>query len=322
MLNRSVLLARYALVAACCITVASAWTPASAATPAGATRIVRSAPTPPRTNLIARSIEPSRQPKARPAAPMPAQSPPAPKPAAVPLYVPATAAPTAAPRPAVSAGTDSSGHPVLRALSGHLEVGTRSTWFRLLSRHQNGSTFYGSIDELDAVQNHWPLKVFASYAFCPYGGIDLTWDQVEFDTITRTDGHNDGTVDLHGPILSAFGRYPNETRFVPYGGIGVGYLFSDFHPTADWRYALRGEHTDYYGFEQEFDLKDTTAWVAYVGVSMALSAHWHADFYLRRMWAEVEGTHNRWQFDELKLSNDFSLPADNDAVGVGVRYVF
>ena len=298
---------------------------------AASTLIVRSGQGQKRTNLVARSIEPSRQPKSMPVAAPAAAS--AAEPVAAPLAAPAGGAGlepddaqpvvgTPRPAPPVSVEASPSGHPVLRALSGHLELGTRSTWFRLHKRTRNGSTFYGSIDELDAVQDYWPYKVFASYAFCPYGGLDLTWDRVEFDTITRLDGHNDGTVEMRGPILSAFGRYPNQTRFVPYGGAGIAYLFTDFHATSDWRYALRGEHSEYYGFEQEFDLKETTAWVFYLGVSAALTSHWSADLFIRRMWADIDGTHRRQVFGDLVQESDFSLPADNDAIGLGVRYVF
>ena len=206
---------------------------------------------------------------------------------------------------------------------GRLEAGTRSTGFMLSERRKSSSTFYGSIDRLDAVQNFWPIKAFVDWVFTPRCGIELTWDQVQFDTITRSDGHNDGTVDLRGPILSAFARYPNSTVVTPRMGVGAAFMQADFHEDYRWRYALKdAEQTSYYGFEQSFRLDDAWGWVVDGGLSIRVHADWFADLYARYTRVDVHGTHYNVVWGETVSATGFSLPADNLALGAGVRHVF
>ncbi|MCX7008534.1 MAG: hypothetical protein NTY53_15000, partial [Kiritimatiellaeota bacterium] len=72
-----------------------------------------------------------------------------------------------------------------------LEIGTRVTWVSLTDSKRPVSattadmgSFYGSINQLDPVQNYLPLKLFVDYKFCPYGGVELAWDYFSVRTLT------------------------------------------------------------------------------------------------------------------------------------------
>ncbi len=202
-------------------------------------------------------------------------------------------------------------------LTDRVEVGTRVTYFKLEDDQKNAEatskaegSFYGSITELDAQQNYIPLKLFVDYKFTKYVGAEVTVDEIQADTITRSDGHNDGTVDMWGPIVSLFGRYPNSTRFIPYAGAGMVYFWSDFKEEESWKHGN--------GNDQTFDLDDSTGWVAYGGVSAKVTGRWFADLYVRHMDIDVDGTH----YNHGRNTGVFTFPMSNDAVGLGVRYIF
>ena len=204
------------------------------------------------------------------------------------------------------------------ACAGHLEVGTRVTGFRLEdSSRSSDDRFYGSIDKLDAVQDYWPIKVFVDYNVNPYWGIDLTWDQVQADTITKEDGHNDGTLNVGGPIASVFVRYPGLAWMVPYAGGGVAYYFSEFNEENSWRYPPSNPGIR----QQTFHPDDAVGWVVYAGVSVQVVEHWYADLYVRHTGVSVKGEHDVDVYYEVQ-TGDFKFPLDNDAIGLGVRYAF
>ncbi len=217
-------------------------------------------------------------------------------------------------------------------LHDRLSVGVRSTVFRLEDHDRNPNatsaaqgSFYGSITELKASQDLWPYKFFADYLFCPYGGLELTWDRVEADTITRLDGHSDGTVIVNAPLLGAFGRYPNDTGFVPYAGVGVGYAFAHFEPDYHWTHAIlpNGDFKAGPDWHQSFDMHDSWCWFLYAGLSVALNANWALDLYVRHEEMDVHATHSTYVGDTLTSGpTDFSLPFRNDALGIGARYSF
>ncbi len=232
---------------------------------------------------------------------------------------------------AVACG-DAEGDTLWSALQTRLSVGVRGTGFRLEDRDRNPNatsaaqgSFYGSITELKARQDLWPYKFFADYLFCPYGGLELTWDRVGADTITRQDGHNDGTVIANAPLLGAFGRYPNDTGFVPYAGIGVGYAFTHFEPDYHWTHAIlpNGDFKAGPDWRQSFDMRDSWSWFLYAGLSVALNANWALDLYVRHEELNLHATHSTYVGTTLTSGpTDFSLPFRNDALGIGARYSF
>lgn len=198
----------------------------------------------------------------------------------------------------------------------HLELGTRISCFMLEDEKRTGDdSFYGSITELRAMQNYIPYKFFADYKINNWWGFELAWDRVQAGTITRSDGHNDGTIDVHGPMLSIFGRYANASPIEPYAGIGLGYFFVDFHEDSIW-HQPRGE------FEQSFYMEDSWGWIAYAGLDVLIIDRWHADLLIRHMEVNADGTHYQTSpagGDEYPTSS-FSFPMSNDSVSLGLRY--
>ncbi|MEI7437600.1 MAG: hypothetical protein WCL16_12425 [bacterium] len=202
-----------------------------------------------------------------------------------------------------------------------LEVGTRVTYFMLEDVTRGADNhFYGSIDKLDATQDLIPYKLFADYLVSPYWGFDLTWDDIQSDTITTSDGHNDGQLVLWGPMLSAFARYPNQTRFTPSAGAGVTYLFADFQENPEWMHPATNPGIDF----QTFSPDNTFGWLVYVNLATHITGHWYADLYLRHLGADVQGVHSLKKVGEdfVHHQGDFNFPVSNDAVGIGVRYAF
>ncbi len=123
----------------------------------------------------------------------------------------------------------------------NFELGTRSTWVYLTDNKRTldpanpqAGSFYGSINELDSVHDYWPFKLFVDYKFCTYGGVELAWDYFSARTITRQDGHTDGDLNMRGPLLSAFVRYPADFNLTPYAGAGFAYYKVDFDDNAYW----------------------------------------------------------------------------------------
>ena len=233
---------------------------------------------------------------------------------------------------APAAGDLADGQALWTALHGHLSVGLRSTVFWLEDSERDPTatsaaqgSFYGSITELKAKQDYLPYKLFVDYLFCPYGGLELTWDRVEADTITRLDGHNDGTVTANMPMLAVYGRYPNDIGIVPYAGAGIGYAFTQFEADYHWTHAIRpdGEYHNGPYWHQTFAMNDSWGWFVYAGVAFALSQHWDLDMFIRHEGLDLKGTHNTYVGDyQTSDPADFSLPFNNDALGVGVRYLF
>ena len=206
----------------------------------------------------------------------------------------------------------------------HLEIGTRITWFSLRDDKRDPlsgidgapGSFYGSINQLDTVQNYLPLKLFVDYKFCPYGGIELAWDYFSVRTITQVDGHTDGDLNLMGPMLSVFVRCPNSTPLTPYAGLGVAYYRVNFDENPDW-HAPPGRPEI-----QTMDFDHTYGLFCYGGLLWTFADHWSADLYVRyTKLQDAEGTH--WGGpDGSDYNGSPSFPLSNVAAGLGVRYSF
>jgi len=214
------------------------------------------------------------------------------------------------------ATTDPSGDNIDRFIQSHFRIGTRVTWFLLDDSKRKvdmSDSYYGSITELRAIQNWIPYKLYADIMINPYIGVEITWDQIRADTITRSDGHNDGTIDLKGPMAGLLVRYPNATCLTPYGGAGAAWFRAEFDEDFYWQYPR-----DYY--EQEIDLQNTWGWFAYLGLSIRIWDRWSADLYYRHTDVSVDGSH--WQWNQERQSGTFTFPLSNEAFGLGASYTF
>lgn len=206
----------------------------------------------------------------------------------------------------------------------NFEAGTRISYFWLRDRKRDFNSgvdntpgsFYGSINQLDAVENALPIKVFVNYKFSPYWGVELTYDQIRANTITQIDGHADGTINLIGPVASFFGRYPNATRFTPYAGIGVAYFFSKFDENPLWHDPPGRNEI------QNMDLNNTCGWVAYGGSAIKISGPWSADLRIRYTKVDVSGIHRLNGYENKIGGRSPEFPLSNIAADLGVRYSF
>ena len=180
---------------------------------------------------------------------------------------------------------------------------------------QAGS-FYGSINELDSVHDYWPFKLFVDYKFCTYGGVELAWDYFSARTITQQDGHTDGDLNMRGPLLSAFVRYPADFNLTPYAGAGFAYYKVEFDDNAYWHEPPGRNEL------QSMDFNHTWGLFVYGGVAWMFADHWSADLYVRyTKLQDAEGTH--WAGSDGSAYNGSpSIPLSNIATALGVRYSF
>ncbi len=203
------------------------------------------------------------------------------------------------------------------------ELGTRVTWTYLTDNKRPVSattesmgSFYGSINQLDVHQDYLPLKVFVAYRFCPYGGLELSWDSLSVKTLTRSDGHTDGDLNYWGPAFSVFVRYPWEHGLTPYAGAGLSYYFVNFDEDPQW-HRPPGRP-----LVQTLDFDRTWGALVYAGIIWTFAEQWSADFHLR--YTKVQdavGTH--WQGpDGRDYGGEPHIPLSNITTGLGVRYSF
>jgi len=210
----------------------------------------------------------------------------------------------------------------------NFEIGTRSTYFWIRDDKRgatqlpgNAGNYYGSINELVEVEDPWPLKIFVDYKINPYWGVELTWDQIKAKTYTQVDptsgwgGYSDGTLSLIGPEASVFARYPNDTIFTPYAGVGAVYYFASNTENGDWAHP-------YGDFYQAFDPNNTWGWVFYGGCAIPLSGPWSADLFVRYTKVGVDGTHYQGFGAADSIGGQFTFPLSNVSAGLGVRYSF
>lgn len=217
-------------------------------------------------------------------------------------------------------------------VAGHLELGTRITHFVLVDEDDSNG-FLGSIDHLGDEQDYIPYKVYADWLFCPYGGIELTWDHVgAIAKTSASDNHTDGKFVLDGPILTAFGRYPNASMFQPYAGLGAAFYMTDFEAEDWWAkgysspddYASLGSPSeDRNGKSRSIQTDDTVGFVATAGTDIKITKNWSADLYFRYTAVDVDA-----HFTLLtngKVTEDkgtYTIPFDNYTFGAGAKYVF
>lgn len=205
----------------------------------------------------------------------------------------------------------------------NLEIGTRSTWVSLTDHRRDFNatsvsmgSFYGSINQLNAIPNYWPLKPFVDYKFCPYGGVELAWDYFSVRTITRGDGHTDGDLNLMGPMLSVFVRCPTDFKLTPFAGAGLVYYKVDFSEDPDW-HAPPGRPEI-----QTMDFDHTWGLFVYGGVIWNITDHVALDLYVRYTKVQdAEGTH--WAGADGTFNNGSpTIPLSNIATSLGLRYCF
>ena len=195
------------------------------------------------------------------------------------------------------------------------EVGTRITDVMLLQstkgKEFNGS-FVGTLTKLKEEQDYAPIKAYVQYRFMPSLAVGISYDKFgaaawEQASASRLNPGTDGTMWLSGPLAYVSGRYLNDTRFTPYGELGMAYYFVSFDYSSGW-----GESNYKY-----FDLKDTYGLYAAIGCEVKIDDYWSADIYGRLMNVNVNG-----EFYDYGPHESILFTLSNITLGAGVKYTF
>jgi outer membrane protein W len=227
------------------------------------------------------------------------------------------------------------------ALKDRLELGLRMTYYQLTEGKDNdsdgdGNFFLGSINELEEEQSS-QLRPYARYFFVPCFGFELSWEEMSLITRKYTSTFDtDGIIKVDGPALSLVGRYPNESRFTPYGQAGIfmangGFQYAKWWHNGfpeygqaflDWQ-AMGSPPGPNNGYQRNIDISDETGTFLSGGCSIKLVDHLSLDFQARYMMLDVDA-HYTLSFggvvrDDRGIS---TFPLDNWAYQVGLKYVF
>ncbi len=227
-----------------------------------------------------------------------------------------------------------------RYLKGRLQIGTRSV-YRVLTHADSGAmgggqgsgTFLGSIYALDEEQNYLPIQPFLAYYFNDFIGLELAYDSFSAKTVAYSEGmvKTDGEIDLEGPTLTLLARYPNETPFTPYVGVGFGYYYASFSPDAAWAlgYAnpveyknLGSPNTLDDGYYRAMVPKNTVALQLTAGVSYQIYKHWSVDLSAEYIKADVDAVFKSYSYGESFINEPGTFPMSNVTFRFGIVYDF
>lgn len=210
-------------------------------------------------------------------------------------------------------------------INDRLEIGARIYRFSIRDDRRTGPNgprnsnprvnYIGSLWGLDEIQDYIP-RLYVQYAFTPYFGAGVSYDRLAAKTLdTPVKEKNwkpgDGDIQIRGPMLYLFARYPNMTRFTPFGELGWIYYYADFKVMDKW--ASLGPY-------HRFSVDNTHAYFLGLGLNTALTDRWHVNAYWRRTFeADVDV---RVYFRKERLSRKGTFPMDSDVFGLGVSYLF
>jgi outer membrane protein W len=217
-----------------------------------------------------------------------------------------------------------------RAFSANrLEVGTRITAFAL--QDTTNPKFLGTINRLKESQSALPLKIFIDWFFHPNWGGELMWDYLRVETGTR-EGNSDGDWTLTGPVLSVIGRYPNDTQWTPYAGLGFAFYNAGFEPEAWWHLGFHspdewiaegspGESIS--GLTQNMQPKDPVGIVVQGGCTYEFAADWLLDLHARFTSVEIDDFHVlSVEGTPIDSRGTYKIPLSHISFGIGIRYAF
>ncbi|MCK5068983.1 MAG: outer membrane beta-barrel protein, partial [Desulfocapsa sp.] len=225
-----------------------------------------------------------------------------------------------------------------------LSIGARFTHRTLTdsdSGHEGGTggsgTYLGTIYGVDEIQNYFP-NLFANYAFSDFLSIELAYDKIEAETLATSIQHpstgtkSDGDVSLTGFTLTVIGSYPNQTKFTPYGGIGLGYFQGDFEETDHWGLGYYSEEhyieagspgTPYNGRTKTMTVDNALAVLITVGTQYALPYNCYLDASIQYIKVDADATYQPTEYGiDLDYSRNGTFPLDNVSFRLGIAYTF
>ena len=227
-----------------------------------------------------------------------------------------------------------------RYLKGRLELGTRSVYRKFtnsdsgaMGKGQGEGTFLGSIYAVNEDQNELPVQPFVTYYFTKYIGLELAYDSLTAKTVAYSDGASktDGNIVLAGPTLSLMGRYPNQTPFTPYMGLGIGIFHGDFNPDAAWALgytnpvvykSLGSPSTLDGGYSREMIIDDTVALLLTAGTAYRVYRNWSVDLSVQYMKADVDAVFKSFQDGASFVNEPGKFPLSNVTLRAGLVYTF
>jgi hypothetical protein len=238
--------------------------------------------------------------------------------------------------------------PFWQYVHGRVELGLRLTRFSLdtptsgyfdeFGVYQN--SFLGSINKLEEEQTSLPYP-WLRYFPIPYAGVEVGYDRLRAITRkwTNPDDPNDsdGTLNLQGPQFTLLGRYPNQTWFTPYAGLGLVLYGSDFE-NEDWWHNGFGSYDDPNyaawlaagrpewpngGYQRTITISDTTAYFGTLGCAMHVWKGLEVDVQWRKLRADVDAHYTLSFFGTARDDRGwYVFPLDHSAWQASVKYAF
>ena len=228
-------------------------------------------------------------------------------------------------------------------IKGKLAIGTRIVYRSLTDSDsgakggtQGSGTYLGTIYALDEEQSYAPTKIFMSYFFTKYLGMELAYDSMEASTkatsIYTDEIKSDGNVSLYGPTISILARIPNSSNFTPYGGFGFGFFSADFDESPDWGLGYSGPSqyeslgspsTALNGHTRSMEVDSTVAIILTAGVTWDITENWFLDFSGKYDQPDTDASFYSYQNGvQTGTPQTGNFPMDNFALRVGIGYTF
>lgn len=199
-----------------------------------------------------------------------------------------------------------------------LSIGTRVLWYSLTDTEKGeefDGSFLGSINKTTEDQDLAPVYLYIEYAITPYFGLGISYDQFKVKTLDS--GGGDGTFELDGPILYAFGRFENGSAFTPFGEIGMGFYSTSFNALEEWTFS-GGSPT----VVNRFEVDDTTGFVMAGGLDIEIIEHLSVNIYLRYTWVDFDVDYFFTPSSTTTPLRKGTFPGDHFSYGIGLKYTF
>lgn len=193
----------------------------------------------------------------------------------------------------------------------HFSIGTRILYVELLNDTKGQpdlNSFIGSIYKIEAEQNYLPVRPYAQLTTQTGPvevGLGLSYDRLEIATVDN--GSGDGDIEMESWMVYLLAAYPNETRFTPFGELGLATYWNSFDPLSSWSEDGR----------RRFELDDSRALYLAAGCDIAIDHNLSANLYLRYVDVDVDGSYHFHP-----VPREFTFTLEHIACGVGVKYVF
>ena len=231
------------------------------------------------------------------------------------------------------------------AARGKLDIGMRVNHYIYQTEKDD---FIGSIDTIEAenqyiyedplVDSWWPNGLYLLWRFSDTFATELTYTELRAITLSHGGNHTDGTVVTAGPILTALRRWPNDTAWVPYAGLGLAFFVST-HVTGDnpWHNGFGGRDWDGYnawaeagatpwpngGYQRTFRVADELGYVLGLGLERRLSDNWSVDLNARYTYVVFENTYTlSFYGNQRGKARQSEWDLSNVNLGIGVKYSF